>query len=142
MYTKTNWQDEVVDADTGETIQQGTLQSAKNFNNMEDGIVDNAMTIALMITHLLSLEKIVKTETHEVTLSNTDTFPFSNAVSTVALDTTRVDSNYNVDAEILEHDGSVGSIEIFDKLTNAFKVKYFGPAKSAKLKLKVTGGNM
>jgi hypothetical protein len=26
MYTKTNWQDEVVDADTGETIQQGFLR--------------------------------------------------------------------------------------------------------------------
>lgn len=142
MYERTNWQDQVVDSETGETLQEGTLQSAENFNNLEAGVVDNELTIALMITHMLSLEKIVKTETHEVTLSNTDTFPFSNAVSTVALDTTRVDSNYNVDAEILEHDGSVGNIEIFDKLTNAFKVKYFGPAKSAKLKLKVTGGNM
>lgn len=141
MYERTNWKDEVKDQ-SGNTLQEGTLQSAGHFNNIEDGIVDNAMTISLMITHLLSLEKIVKNEIHTVELKNTDKFPFSNAEATVPLDVTRVDNNYNVDVEIVEKNGSVGSVEIYDKLANAFKVKYFGPAKSAKLKLKVTGGNM
>ena len=37
-YTKTNWKDHIVDVDTEEVIQHGTPQSARNFNNMEDGI--------------------------------------------------------------------------------------------------------
>ena len=38
MYKRTKWLDEVKDADTGELIQEGTDQSAGNFNNMENGI--------------------------------------------------------------------------------------------------------
>lgn len=40
MYNPTRWLDEVKDADTGELIQEGTDQSAHNFNNMESGITD------------------------------------------------------------------------------------------------------
>lgn len=142
MYERTNWKDQVVDSDTGETLQEGTLQSAKHFNNIEDGIVDNAMAIALMLSHVTALERSAKSEIHEVTLKNTDRFPFSNAVATVTLDVRRVDTDYNVDVEVEDHDGSVGDVEIYDKLTNAFKVKYYGPAKSATLRLNITGGKM
>lgn len=47
MYNNTNWLDKVVDAETGETIQEGTDQSAANFNNMEDGISDASIATAL-----------------------------------------------------------------------------------------------
>lgn len=47
MYRKTQWLDKVVDADTGETIQDGTAQSANNFNHMEDGITDVSVALAL-----------------------------------------------------------------------------------------------
>lgn len=39
-YKRTNWLDHVVDVDTQEVIQQGTPISAKNMNNIEDGIED------------------------------------------------------------------------------------------------------
>ena len=47
MYTRTKWLDRVIDAETQELIQEGTDQSAGNFNNMEDGISDAHIATAL-----------------------------------------------------------------------------------------------
>jgi hypothetical protein len=47
MYKNTKWQDRVKDAETGELIQEGTDQSAANFNNMENGITDVHIATAL-----------------------------------------------------------------------------------------------
>lgn len=49
MYNRTKWLDRVVDAETGEVIQEGTNQNAGNFNNMEDGISDLHVATALMM---------------------------------------------------------------------------------------------
>lgn len=49
MYNTTKWIDKVKDAETGEIIQDGTDQSAKNFNNMENGISDVSVATALMM---------------------------------------------------------------------------------------------
>lgn len=49
MYKNTKWLDKVEDAETGELIQEGTDQSAANFNNMEDGISDVQIATALMM---------------------------------------------------------------------------------------------
>lgn len=48
MYKNTNWLDHIVDTDSGEVIQEGTEQSAANFNNMEHGIIDASLALALM----------------------------------------------------------------------------------------------
>ena len=47
MYKNTKWLDRVEDAETGELIQEGTDQSAANFNNMENGITDAHISTAL-----------------------------------------------------------------------------------------------
>ena len=47
MYKNTKWLDRVVDAENGEIIQEGTDQSAGNFNNMENGISDAHIAQAL-----------------------------------------------------------------------------------------------
>lgn len=47
MYKNTQWRDKVVDAETGEVMQEGTEQSAGNFNNMEHGITDAYIATAL-----------------------------------------------------------------------------------------------
>lgn len=47
MYKPTKWLDQVVDADTGELIQEGTDKSAGNFNNMEHGISDAHIAAAI-----------------------------------------------------------------------------------------------
>lgn len=49
MYKGTKWLDRVVDAETGEVIQNGTDQSAGNFNKMENGISDVHVATALMM---------------------------------------------------------------------------------------------
>lgn len=49
MYNSTKWTDKVVDQSTGELVQAGTPQSAKNFNNMEGGITDVSVATALMM---------------------------------------------------------------------------------------------
>ena len=50
MYKNTEWLDRVVDAANGELIQEGTDMSAGNFNNMEKGITDAHVAMALMMT--------------------------------------------------------------------------------------------
>ena len=140
MYKNTKWRDRVVDADTGELIQEGTDQSAGNFNNMELGIFDvNAAAAMLLITagNMLAdsaVEEIV------VDLTNSLSYPFNNSETTVSMATTRTTTNYMVEAEVLECDGEVGDVIISDKLLNGFKVSYDGSAKSAKVKLLIRGG--
>lgn len=47
MYNITKWLDNVVDNETSEVVQEGTEQSAGNFNNMEHGISDVHIATAL-----------------------------------------------------------------------------------------------
>lgn len=49
MYNPTKWLDRVVDAESGELIQEGTNLSAGNFNNMENGISDLHVATTLMM---------------------------------------------------------------------------------------------
>ena len=49
MYNNTTWRDRVVDGQTGELIQRGTVESAKLFNNIETGISDVHVATALMM---------------------------------------------------------------------------------------------
>lgn len=49
MYTPTDWKDEAVDKETGETLQTGTPLSAGNFNNMEAGISDTNLAATVML---------------------------------------------------------------------------------------------
>ena len=56
MYKPTKWLDHVVDADTGELIQEGTEKRAGNFNNIEHGISD--AHIAAAITMIATAQTI------------------------------------------------------------------------------------
>lgn len=48
MYKNTEWRDRVIDANSGDLIQEGTDMSAANFNNMESGISDAHIAFALL----------------------------------------------------------------------------------------------
>ncbi len=140
MYNRTQWKDRVVDQATGEVIQEGTLQSAGNFNNMEDGIEDAAVAAALLVIAAGQLDAQTAAEEKTVTLTNTQSYPFNNSQKTVSLSTTRTTTAYSVDVEVLEHSGDVGDVLISDKLLNGFKVRFDGSAKSATVKLIIKGG--
>lgn len=140
MYNRTKWLDKVVDADTGELIQEGTDQSAGNFNNMENGISDNHTAAAML---LIAAGQIIAEQTVEeitVQLTNTASYPFNNSQKTVSMATTRTTTAYTVEADVVAHDGEIGHIFITDKLLNGFKVRYDGSAKSATVRLIIKGG--
>lgn len=145
MYNQTHWLDKVVDPDTGEVIQQGTPQSAGNFNNMENGIQDGAIAEAQMMIYIKELEHRLDNETaveeHTVTLTNNQKYPFNNSKTTIDLTKVRTDKTYVVDVEITAHSGGeVGDIKITDKLLNGFKVEFDGSATSVTVTLRIKGG--
>lgn len=140
MYRNTHWIDEVKDQETEEVIQEGTPQSAGNFNNMEGGISDAHLAAALLIIQSGLTADQVATEEKTVTLSNIQSYPFNNSTQTIALNTVRNFTDYTVEAEITAHDGNVGDVRIFDRMLNGFKVAYDGSAKSATIKLRIKGG--
>lgn len=145
MYNQTHWLDKVVDPDTQEVIQQGTPQSAGNFNNMENGIQDASVALAqMMIANRemeYQLEKEAEVEEHTITLTNTQAYPFNNSKTTVNLTKVRANKTYLVDVEITAHSGGeVGDIKITDKLLNGFKVEFDGSATSVTVTLRIKGG--
>ena len=140
MYRNTHWIDEVKDQETEEVIQEGTPQSAGNFNNMEGGISDAHLAAALLIIQSGLTADQVATEEKTVTLSNSQSYPFNNSTQTIALSTVRNFTDYTVEAEITDHDGNVGDVKIFDRMLNGFKVAYDGSAKTATVKLRIKGG--
>ena len=140
MYRNTHWIDEVKDQETEEVIQEGTPQSAGNFNNMEHGISDAHLAAALLIIQSGLTADQVATEEKTVTLSNSQSYPFNNSTQTIALSTVRNFTDYTVEAEITAHDGNVGDVRIFDRMLNGFKIAYDGSAKSATIKLRIKGG--
>lgn len=145
MYNQTHWLDKVVDPDTGEVIQQGTPQSAGNFNNMENGIQDGLIAEAQMMIYIKELEHRLDNEAaveeHTVTLTNNQKYPFNNSKTTINLTKARTDKTYVVDVEITAHSGGeVGDIKITDKLLNGFKVEFDGSATSVTVTLRIKGG--
>lgn len=140
MYRNTHWIDEVKDQETEEVIQEGTPQSAGNFNNMEGGISDAHLAAALLIIQSGLTADQVATEEKTVTLSNSQSYPFNNSTQTIALSRVRNFTDYTVEAEITAHDGNVGDVRIFDRMLNGFKIAYDGSAKTATVKLRIKGG--
>lgn len=140
MYDSTKWLDKVTDIETGEVIQEGTDQSAGNFNKMENGISDAHLAAALLVIATGLTADQVAVETQTVELTNSGSYPFNNSVKTVSLRKTRNFSDYTVEAEVLDHKGNVGDVRIYDRLLNGFKVAFDGSAKSATIKLRIKGG--
>lgn len=140
MYRRTFWLDKVVDADTGEQIQEGTDQSAGHFNNAEHGISDVNLAAALILISSSLTAEQVATEERTITLTNSQSYPFNDSTQTIALATVRNFTDYTVEAEVLDHSGNVGDVRIFDRMLNGFKIAYDGSAKSATIKLRIKGG--
>lgn len=144
MYNRSFWKDHIVDSDTGEVLQQGTLQDAEHFNNMEEGIfAANEQASAnseMLAKHQREVESL-EGEMITVTLTNTQGYPFNNSKKTIALSHKKSSTTYKIQAEVESYSGGgVGDIQISEKLLNGFKVEYTGAAKSVTLKLFVSGG--
>lgn len=169
MYKQTKWKDHVtqypnrrrfannadgtvdVEKAQGEVIQQGTPQSATNFNNQEDGIQDAHTAVQVFLHYFLQFDRWVRqkvadfaaeflNEIQTVTLTNTLKFPFNNSIYTVNLVTARKTLNYDVSWEVTAANGNVGDIIVTDKQLNGFKIAFDGSATSVTLKLRIKGG--
>lgn len=170
MYNQTEWKDhvtqnpnrreiidnpdgtvEVVKAQ-GEIIQQGTPQSATNFNKQENGIQDAYSAAAVLIQYFMQFERWVRqkiTDCAEEFLNEIKTVTLVNAggvaffapnAQTVGLTTIRKTLNYDVSWEITSAIGNVGDITVTDKQLNGFKIAYDGSATSVTLKIRIKGG--
>ena len=165
MYYPTKWLDHVTEfpnrrvitengdgtsmvvKDQGEVIQQGTPQSATNFNNMEIGIFDANITMSLFMNfarqmgwRVDALETATVQEVGTVSLTNSQKFPFNNSQKSVALTNRRDNLNYIVVIVAVTGTGNIGEVEVTDRLVNGFKLNYTGSAPSAAVTYAVIGG--
>lgn len=162
MYTPINWKDEVVEfprrytekangdgtvehtPSPGRTLQEGTAQSATNFNKMEAGIIgalelsnENSRMIASIQNRLAGIIG----RTLQVKLTNSQAYPFNSSGSTVQLSPPLNLKDYTIAPEVVSvTGGALGDVEFYDKMLNGFKVRFTGSAKNVTLNLYVRGG--
>lgn len=130
-------------ASPGTIDTNGTPQSAKNFNNLEEGIHAanelGAELTRIALLHERTLNGLVG-ETGTTTLTNTLIYPFNNSTKTVSLITPRDTTDYTVSVDT-GNAASFGRIVITDKLQNGFKIAFTGGAASLDVRYTITGGN-
>lgn len=142
-YNMKQWKDHIVDEATQEVIQEGTPVSASNMNNMETGILGNDGLASVLIQQSMQYKRNIadlEGELREISLTNTQEYPFNNSEITVALLKERDTLNYRVLTEVVSSNGIVGDIIVYDKTKNGFKIKYTGSAASATIKCFIQGG--
>lgn len=143
-YKRTFWQDHVVDQQTQEVIQQGTPQSATNFNNQEEGIFSAGELSAVLAQQVRQHDRSLadlEGEIQTVALTNSQAYPFNNSLKTVSLAKKRDTLNYRVITEVQSVTaGHVGDIAISDKALNGFKISYSGSATAVTLIVWIEGG--
>ncbi len=142
MYDITKWLDEVRDQD-GNIIQKGTPLSARNMNRIENGIYEANLLATMLSQYNMQQKRALEDfegEIGQVTLNNTETFPFNNSIKTVAMAKQRDTLNYRITTEVISADGEVGNVIVTDKQLNGFKIAFTGSAKNVTIKYYVQGG--
>lgn len=142
MYDILTWQEEVRDQ-KGNIIQKGTQLSARNMNRIETGIYEAHLLAAILSQYNMQQKKVLNDlegEIGQVTLKNSETFPFNNSIETIALQKQRDTLNYRVTTEVISADGEVGNVIVTDKQLNGFKIAFTGSAKNVTIKYYVQGG--
>lgn len=76
----------------------------------------------------------------EVTLCNNCQYPFNNSAQTIALEKSMKNKKYFVYTELVNSEGPVGQVSVFDKLLNGFKIAYSGSSEAATFRYIVRGG--
>ena len=139
----------------GEVIRKGTPNNAQSRNAMELGIEDAHMAISLFgldyyrqrriyDAHNALMDSEVLGETRDVTLTNSENFPFNTTLTTavsVTLQTVRKNLFYTVEvSQKSKTGGQVEEIRVTDKTLNGFKLSFVGGAKSVVVTVRVKGG--
>lgn len=128
----------------GEIVQQGTPMNAKNFNDMDLAAIEAILMSSensRLIRHLLLKTEALEGEQLQITLNNAQKYPFNNSKKTVPLSQNKNKKTYSVMVEVLSKTGgSIGDIEVTDKLLNGFKIAYTGSASQVVVNCIVQGG--
>lgn len=169
MYDRRIWQDSVRDpartytmkqnpdgtmtlTPAGKVVQQGTNQSATNFNGMEDGIQDTTLAQQILFQHniqieadherrISGMESENEVETGTITLTNSAKYPFNNSKNTISLVKTRKTTNYLVEFSVSNFSGGLpGDVTVSEKALNGFKMEFDGSAASVTINYIVKGG--
>ncbi|MBQ9347359.1 MAG: hypothetical protein IJT94_08500 [Oscillibacter sp.] len=128
----------------GEVREEGTPQNAANFNKMDLAAFE-ALLIGNENTRMLgqAMRDIdgVKGLLVDVTLTNSQAYPFNNSQQTVQLPALRNTKDYFVIPETVECSGGfAGEYVVTDKLLNGFKIAFTGSASTVKVRCHVVGG--
>lgn len=128
----------------GEIVQEGTPLNAANMNLLDTAALQAIMMGSLNTALLRQLSDKVEAqagEQIEVTLTNSQQYPFNNSNKAVQLGTNRNKKNYTVLVEVLSSEGGgVGEILVTNKLLNGFQIAYTGAASSVTVNCIVQGG--
>lgn len=128
----------------GTVRQQGTPQSATNFNTMDLAALEAMLMASENTRNLIHMEDVLsglQGEIIEATLTNSQEYPHNNSIKTLQLTTPRNTKDYTVTPEVVSvSGGAVGDFEISDKLLNGFKIQFTGSADSVVVRCYVRGG--
>ena len=128
----------------GTVRQQGTPQSATNFNIMDLAALEAMLMASENTRNLIHMEDVLsglQGEIIEATLTNSQEYPHNNSIKTLQLTTPRNTKDYTVTPEVVSvSGGAVGDFEISDKLLNGFKIQFTGSADSIVVRCYVRGG--
>lgn len=140
-YNRTFWVDHVTDQH-GEVLQYGTLLDQEHFNNLEVGLSDAGLALALVQFKQMQDGYEYEDETHIVNLAMDKLpWPFNNKPTTVGLKNLRESVNYGVEVGVISYSGGrLGNITVTDRARNGFKLVHDGSATSVRLCVRVSGG--
>lgn len=141
MYNRTFWKDHVVDQD-GNVIQYGTLLDQDHHNNIEVGISDASLALALVQFKQTQDGYEYEDETHIVDLAMEKLpWPFNNKATTIGLKALRENTNYGVEVSVISYSGGrLGNITVVDRARNGFKLVHDGSATNVRVGVRVSGG--
>lgn len=140
-YERTFWVDHVTDQN-GEVLQYGTLLDQDHFNNLEKGLSDAGLALALVQFKQTQDGYQFEDEVHIVKLAmDNQPWPFNNKPTTVGLKNLRENVNYGVEISVISYSGGrLGNITVTDRALNGFKLVHDGSATSVTLGVRVSGG--
>ena len=145
-YTETNIGNGVVQhtKNPGTVIQQGTPVNASHLNYMEAEGLEGVFVALIMAQYTNQLNQRVEglegTQI-EVTMKNTQKYPFNNSKQSVKLPFDRNTKDYTVEVEVTGKTGAgVGDVIVSEKLVNGFKIEFTGAASEVKAICTVRGG--
>lgn len=140
-YERTFWVDHVTDQNE-EVLQYGTLLDQEHFNNIEEGLSDAGLALALVQFKQMQDGYQYEDETHIVNLAMENMpWPFNNKATTVGLKNLRENVNYGVEVSVISYSGGrLGNIIVTDRACNGFKLVHDGSATSVTVGVRVSGG--